>query len=140
MGSEVKCDDGHAYPGPRRKAAREIFERGALKPCSHCGKNMHYFVSHTYPYHRVTVRYEVLRVLAMFPIDRAESEGYDPMMFIMKNLANGKKTVWLYYWTKNRHGKWANGQFPPLLSIEDFKRAIKELDEISEDGHQENTA
>jgi len=137
MGSEVKCDGGHAYPRPRRKAAREICERGALMPCSRCGKDMRYLVSHTYPYHRVTVKYEVLRVLALFPADRAESEGYDPMMFIMKNPSSGKKTVWPYYWTKNRRGKWANGQFPPLLSVEGFKRAIEEFEETSEGGHRE---
>lgn len=132
MSSEVKCDNGHAYPGSCRKAAREICERGALIPCSRCGKNVHYLVSHTYPYHKVTVKYEVLRVLTLFPTDRVESEGYDPMMFIMKNLSNGKKRIWLYYWTKNRRGKWANGQFPPLLSIDDFKRAVEGLESMSE--------
>jgi hypothetical protein len=137
MGSEAKCDSGHTYPGPRRKAAREIYERGALMPCSRCGKDMRYFVAHTYPYHKVTVKYEVIRVLTLFPADRAESEGYDPMIFLMRNLSNGKKTVWPYYWTKNRRGNWANGQFPPLISVEDLKMVIKEFIEMLEGKQQE---
>jgi len=78
MGSEVKCDAGHAYPGPRRKAAREICERGALMPCSRCGKDMRYLVSHTYPYHRVTVKYEVLRYLPCFLLTEPRAKGTTP--------------------------------------------------------------
>ena len=122
MGSEVKCDSGHAYLGPCRKAAREFNEHGTLLPCSRCGKDMHYLVAHTYPFHKVTVKYEVIRVLTLFSANKAELEGYDPMVFLMKNLGSGKQTVWPYYWTKNRRGKWANGQFPHLFRSRISKR------------------
>jgi hypothetical protein len=89
---------------------------------------MRYLVSHHYPYHRATVSYEVLKVLALFPADKAESEGYDPMILLLRNLATGRKMVWPYYWTKNRLGKWANGQYPPLLSVEDLRRATEEIE------------
>ena len=52
------------------------------------------------------------------------------MFFLMKNTKDNGKVVWTYYWTKNRNRKWANGQSPPLLDIEDLRTALKEFDEL----------
>lgn len=131
MSSQIVCDNGHRDYNSCRKAAREISQNGALKPCQRCGSNKRYIVSHDYPYDKVTVRYEVLKVFALRSPSQAEEEGWDPMVFLMKNLKNGEKTVWPYYWTKDRNGKWANGQFPPLLSIEELKKVIRHLEEGS---------
>lgn len=128
MASRIECDNGHRYSGTCREAAREISERGALERCPLCEKSKHYIVSHYYPYARVTVEYEVLKVYARHSRQEAESEGWDPMIFLMENRNNGEKIVWTYYWTKNRNGKWANGQFPPLLSIGELKKVINEFE------------
>jgi len=78
----------------------------------------------------VTAEYEVLKVYARFSAVEAEKEGWDPMVFLMKDRNSGKRIVWPYYWTKDRNGKWANGQFPPLLSIGELKKVIKSFEKI----------
>ncbi len=130
MASQIVCDNGHRDYSGCRKAARVISQNGVLKPCQRCGSNRRYVVSHEYG--KVTVHYEVVKVFALRSPSQAEEEGYDPMVFLMKNLKSGEKIVWPYYWKKARNGKWANGQFPPLLSIEELKTVIKHLDQDSE--------
>jgi hypothetical protein len=129
MASAIVCDNGHRDCSGCRKAAREISQSGALKPCHRCGSKRRYIVTHKYPYDRVTVEYEVLKVSALRSPLQAEEEGWDPMVFLMKNRKSSEKTIWPYYWTKDRNGKWANGQFPPLLSIEELKKVIKDFEQ-----------
>ena len=50
--------------------------------------------------------------------------GHDPMIFLLSDSVNNKKCLWTYYWIKNRNGKWANGQFPPLFYLEEIKGII----------------
>lgn len=130
MASLIKCDNGHNDWGTRREAARKISQYGDLGKCSRCGENKHYIVSHYYPYDKATAKYEVLKVYMRFSDTEAEKEGWDPMVFLMKDLNSGEKIVWPYYWTKNRKGKWANGQFPPLLSIGELKKVIKSFEKV----------
>jgi hypothetical protein len=73
----------------------------------------------------MTIEYEVIGVYAVLAPAQAEREGHDPMVFLMENRENGERVVWPYYWTKNRYGRWANGQFPAILTIGDLKNAIK---------------
>lgn len=134
MSSKLVCDNGHRYYVTCREAARHISQHGALEKCSRCGTTLRYIVSHYYPYdsvvaeHEVTAQYEVIRVWTRFSATEAESQGWDPMIFLMRNRNSGEEVVWPYYWTKNRNKKWANGQFPPLLSIRELKKAITKLE------------
>ena len=43
---------------------------------------------------------------------------------------DSEMTIWPYYWTKNRLRNWANGQFPPLLSVQDLKNVMKKLENM----------
>ena len=67
MASRVICDNGHPDHSGIRKAAREIASNGVLKPCPHCGGSRRYVVTQTYPYHKITVEYEVLKARALPP-------------------------------------------------------------------------
>lgn len=125
MATRVECDNGHPQPGTCRKAARELAERGSLGRCSRCGQSKHYIVSHYYPYDKLNVEYEVINVYAVLPSEQAEREGWEPMVFLMKNRQSGDRIVWSYYWTKDRHGRWRNGQFPPLLTIKDLRSVVE---------------
>lgn len=134
MASKIVCDNGHQYYGTRREAARHIMEHGALWKCSRCGATVKYIVSQYYPYdsavagQEVTAQFEVIRVWTRFPAAEAERQGWDPMIFLMRNLNSSEEVVWPYYWTKNRNMKWANGQYPPLLPIGELKKAISCLE------------
>jgi hypothetical protein len=134
MASRIECDNGHRDYGTLREAARHISQNGALGKCPRCGATKRYIVSHYYPYdsivagRKVTAQYEVIRVWTRFSAAEAERQGWDPMIFLMRNLNSSEEVVWPYYWTKNRNKKWANGQFPPLLSIGELKRVINEFE------------
>ena len=79
------------------------------------------------PYENIKAKYEVTSVYTLLSATEAEKQGWDPMIFLMKSLDSGEVIVWLYYWTKNRHGEWSNGQFPLLLTIDHLKSAIKKF-------------
>lgn len=128
MATRVVCDQGHRYPKTCREAARQISLQDSPGICQKCGKKMRYLVSHTYPYNKLTAEYEVISVYTPFSSTKAEREGRDPMVFLMKDLNSLNKVVWSYYWTKSRLGKWANGGYPPLLTLNDLKSAIKKLE------------
>ena len=73
----------------------------------------------------------MLGVHAILSDAEAENQGWDPMILLMRQRGTGgEMTIWPYYWTKNRLGNWANGQFPPLLSIQDLKNVIKKLEDL----------
>jgi hypothetical protein len=126
MATRIECDKGHRDWRGCRINAREISQHG-MQSCSHCGEKKHYIVSHYYPYDKIQVEWEVISVYALFSATRAEREGWDPMIFLMKNRNSNERMVWPYYWTKNRHGKWANGQFPPLLKLGQLRRALNKF-------------
>jgi len=131
MASEVKCDNGHRYLGTRREAARQIAEHGDLGLCTRCGGQIRYVVSQSYPYSGETVEFDVLGVHTILSGDEAEKQGWDPMIILMKERGTASEmTIWPYYWTKNRAGNWANGQFPPLLSVKDLKNVMKKLENM----------
>jgi len=44
------------------------------------------------------------------------------MLFVLRRQDADERLIWLFYWTLNRHGGWHVGQFPPLLSLDEFKR------------------
>ncbi len=127
MATWIECDNGHKdWKTSKRVAPREIGEHGHLGLCPRCGAKKHYIVSHYYPYDAVTLRYEVVASRLRFSADEAESQGWDPMILLMKD-SNGDKVVWPYYWTKDRNGKWANGQYPPLLTIDELRAALQQF-------------
>jgi len=131
MASEMKCDNGHRYRRTCREAARHIAEHGDLGQCTRCGGQIRYIVSQSYPYSGETVEFDVLGVHTIFSSAEAEKQGWDPMVLLMKQRdAGNEMTIWPYYWTKNRLGNWHNGQFPPLLSLQDLKNVIKKLEDL----------
>ena len=127
MPSRVACDSGH-YGGRCREAAIEISKHGSLSPCNRCGKPRHYVVNQYYPRIEETHEYVVEKVVRIYSPEDAE-EGYDPMVFSMRHRKLGHIAVWPFYWVKDKKGRWRVGQFPPILDLEEYKRAIKELEE-----------
>jgi hypothetical protein len=125
MPSEVICDNRH-WGGRCLEAARKIARDGSLGACSRCGIPIRYIMTHTYP-NKGTYKFELERVIRLYADEEAEREGYDPMLFFLRQLNGDEPRVQLFYWTKNKHNAWHVGQFPPLLSIEEFGRLHKNL-------------
>lgn len=127
MATRIERDKGHRDYRGCRINAREISQH-KMQSGSRCGAKKHYVVSHYYPSDKTEVEWEVISVYAPFSATGAEHEGWDPMIFLMKNRNSNEKVVWPYYWTKNRYGKWANGQFSPLLKLGQLKQALNKFE------------
>lgn len=135
MGQKIECVNGHPRPGSTRSGARELVERGTLAVCPRCGEPMHYFVGHSYPYRNVTREYDVVKVRVLRSEAQAEEEGYDPMMFLLRDCREHSLTVWGWYWTKNKKGKWASGGSPPLLTIDELAAVVREFQATQDSGN-----
>jgi hypothetical protein len=126
MPSKVTCDNGHKG-GRCRQAAIGISANNALGNCS-CGAQKRYLVTQFYPFYSATHEYEVVQVRRINNNEVAEAEGYDPMVFLLRDRENGSLVVWPFYWIKNRHGRWHVGQFPPLLPIEPLRQLLADIE------------
>jgi len=128
MSSRVICDNGH-LGGYCRDAAIQLARRGALEPChrSNCNVPRRYIVRQTYANSGETHEYELEKVVRLYSDNEADSEGYDPMLFLLRHRKKGHKVLWLFYWGKDRSGRWRVGQFPPLLSVKSLKYLMQSI-------------
>ncbi len=126
MPSRVVCNAGHSG-GLCQDAAIEISVNGHLGNCA-CGEQRRYLVSQHYPFYDVTREYELESVKRIHTDEQAEEEGYDPMVFVLRDRHDNNLLIWPFYWTKNRHQRWHVGQFPPLLPVEPLRQLLSELE------------
>jgi hypothetical protein len=127
MPSSVECENGH-WASNCRVAAILIAEGRSLPVCSRadCGARTRYVIRQEYP-DKGGAEYELVAVARLYDEGKAESEAYDPMLFALRDRATQRRYVWPFYWTKNRHGRWHVGQFPPILMAEEFQRLLTQL-------------
>jgi hypothetical protein len=126
MPSQIICESGHKSRR-YREVAIEINEHGSLSPCKRCGRTRHYYINQFYPHLNETHKYELDRVIRVYPPEEAK-RGFDPMFFLLYHRLSGESAVWSFYWIRDRHGKWKAGQFPPILALATFKEAVKTLE------------
>jgi len=131
MPSWLECANGHGYHLIRCRDAAILLARGASTPgCSKpgCTAPIRYCVSQTYPSTGGKgSKYQVIAVERLWQDADAERNRYDPMLLLLRDLSNGEQCAWPFYWTKNRHGKWHVGQYPPLLSVREFQNLLSGL-------------
>jgi hypothetical protein len=122
----VQCEVGHRIKETHRATARRFSEKRDLGQC-YCGKSIQYKVTQKDPSDGKIRTYNILRVKTLLSREAAEKQGWDPMVFLLKNQETETIVMWPYYWKKDRNKKWANGQYPPLLKISDMEQVIKEF-------------
>ena len=128
MASKVICDQKHDG-GLCRLAAIEISERGSLGKCDRrdCGAQRRYIIDQTYANTSSPEIYELVKVARLFDNDTADKDGYDPMIFLIKEIKSGDPIIWPFWWGKDQKGRWRVGQFPPQFSPNDFKKLVSML-------------
>lgn len=103
-------------------AAKMLASEGSLGPCPECGRPKSIRLEQKYPYPpekaSVVHAFDVTKVARVFTNDEADAQdqAFDPMMLFMHELGTDNDYVWPVYWTKNRKGNWAWGQYPPMLT------------------------
>jgi len=139
MSSRVACDQGH-WGGLCRDAAIEFSKQGNLGPCRQvtCQSPRRYIVSHYFANIAESHEHELEAVARLYTDQEANDEGYDPMLFLLRNRRSGQKLVWPFYWGKDRNGRWHVGQFPPLVALDDLKKMIAILEDAAINSHSKD--
>ncbi len=137
MLSRICCSDNHATKGISiHDAAIAISDGRAIGVCKKCGKELHYRIDNAFAgdpnerQHSFTVTRAVrLRTR------RADNEGYDPFLLVLRQTETGKERILPTFWAGGQTAR-RGGQFPPLLTFEEWKTLFRRLD-ASFDGLEE---
>jgi Protein of unknown function (DUF2934) len=129
MPSRICCSDDHATKGiPIHDAAIAISEGRAIGVCKKCGKELQYRIDHAYPgdrsekQHSFTVTRAVR--LGARPADKSD---YDPFLLVLRQIETDEERILPTFWA-GRQTAQRGGQFPPLLTFEEWKTLFRRLD------------
>lgn len=128
----LQCDHRHRSKARLYEAAL-VLSRGEALPECKCGEAVRYYMDFQFANEKKepldTVQtYKVLRVARLY--SRLRPDGYDPFLFLLQHEDNARdKKVWPIFWAPDKKGKIRGGQFPPLLSSQDWKRLFRKLEQ-----------
>jgi len=131
MPSRICCPDDHSTKGISiHEAAVAISEGRALGVCKKCGKELQYRIDHTYANDPSGKQYGFVVTRAVRLGTRlADEENYDPFLLVLREIETGKEQVLPTFWAYGRSNTQRGGQFPPLLSLEEWKTLFGRLDD-----------
>jgi Protein of unknown function (DUF2934) len=130
MASKICCADNHATKGISTwEAVVAISEGKPIGTCKKCGKELQYRVEHVYANdsNAKENRFVVTRAVRL-GARMAGEESYDPFLLALRDTETGKQQILPTYWAYGRDTAQRGGQFPPLLSFEEWKTLFRRLD------------
>lgn len=138
MPSRICCPDNHSAKWiPIREAAIAVSEGRAIGVCKKCGKELQYRIDHTYANDPSRKKYSFVVTRAVRLGTRvAGGENYDPFLLVLRDIKTGAEQILPTFWAHGLSGTQRGGQFPPLLSLEEWKKLFRKLD-ASFDGLEE---
>lgn len=129
MPSRICCPDNHATKGiSTHDAAIAISERRAIGVCKKCGKEMQYRIDHAFtgdPDEKQQ-SFTVTRAVRL-GTRLGASEGYDAFLLVLRQIDTGKERILPTFWAGGQTAQ-RGGQFPPLLTFEEWKTLFRRLD------------
>lgn len=128
MSSWISCSNDHSTRSVSiHEAAIAIAEGRAIGVCKRCGKELQYRVDHTYANDPTGKRYSFVVTRAVQLRTRlAGGENYDPFLLVLRD-DTGNQQVLPMFWAYGKSGTQRGGQFPPLLSLEDWETLFRKL-------------
>ena len=130
MPSRICCPDDHSTKGISiHEAAAALSEGRAIGVCKKCGKELQYRIDHAYAndpsgkQHSFTVTRAVRLGTRL-----ADDENYDPFLLVLRDIETGKEQILPTFWAYGQSNTQRGGQFPPLLSLEEWKTLFRQLD------------
>lgn len=130
MPSQICCPKGHTTRKISiHQAAIAIAEGHAIGACDKCGKPLQYRIQHAYANdpsgkeHNFNVTQAV-----RLGTQLADDEHYDPFLLVLRESETGKEQILPTFWAHGKSGTPRGGQFPPLLSLEEWKALFRKLD------------
>jgi hypothetical protein len=137
MPSWISCLNGHSTKSVSvQQAAIALSEGRTIGACKKCGKELQYRISHTYADDRTGKEYSFVATRAVRLRTRIDSENYDPFLLVLREIDTGKEQILPTFWAHGKSGTQRGGQFPPLLTLEEWKALFRKLDSRFEDLEQ----
>ena len=130
MPSRICCPDNHSTKEISiHEAAIAVSEGQAIGVCKKCGKELQYRIDQTYANDPGKKRYIFAVVRAVrLGTRQTDGENYDPFLLVLHEIKTGKEQILPTFWAHGRHNTQRGGQFPPLLSLEEWETLFRRLD------------
>lgn len=130
MPSWIACPNDHSTKSVLiQDAAIAVSEGRRIGACKKCGKELQYRINHTYANDQTETEYSFVVTRAVrLGTRRVEGENYDPFLLVLREIETGKEQILPTFWAHGRSGTQRGGQFPPLLSLEEWKTLFRQLD------------
>jgi hypothetical protein len=129
MPSRICCPDDHSTKSISiHEAAIAISEGRALGVCKRCGKELQYRIDHTYANDPSGKQYSFIVTRAVRLGTRLADETYDPFLLVLQEIGTSNEQILPTFWAHGKSNTERGGQFPPLLSLEEWKTLFRRLD------------
>jgi hypothetical protein len=129
MPSWICCPKNHSTKSISiQDAAIAVSEGLPIGTCRQCGEQLQYRISHTYANDRTETEYIYVVARAVRLGTRLDGENYDPFLLVLHEINTDEEQILPTFWAHGRSGTQRGGQFPPLLSLEEWKTLFRRLD------------
>jgi Protein of unknown function (DUF2934) len=130
MPSQICCPNNHSTKGISiHEAAIAVSEGRAIGVCKKCGKELQYRIDHVYANDPRGKDYGFIVARAVRLGTRlADDENYDPFLLVLREIETGEEQILPTFWAHGQSNTQRGGQFPPLLSLDEWKTLFRQLD------------
>lgn len=130
MPSRICCPDGHSTKVISiHEAAIAVSDGRVIGVCNKCGKELQYRIDHVYANDPRAKEYTFAVTRAVRLGTRlADEEHYDPFLLVLREIETDKEQILPTFWAYGQNNTQRGGQFPPLLTLEEWKRLFSQLD------------
>jgi hypothetical protein len=114
---------------PSHEAAIAVSNGRAIGVCKKCGKELQYRIDHVYANdpNKKQYTFAVTRAIRL-GTRLANGENYDPFLLVLREIETGEEQILPTFWVQGQDNTQRGGQFPPLLSLEEWKTFFRQLD------------
>jgi DUF2934 family protein len=137
MPSWIACPNDHLTKSVSiQDAAIALSEGLPIGACKKCGKELRYRISHAYANDPSETEYSFVVTRAVRLGTRMDDENYDPFLLVLREIETGKEQILPTFWAHGKSGTQRGGQFPPLLSLDEWKTLFRRLDSTFDGSEQ----
>lgn len=130
MPSRICCPDRHLTKTISIwEAAVALSERRPIGICKKCDKPLQYRIDHVYANDpkRKQYEFEVTRAVRL-GTRLSDDENYDPFLLVLREIETNREQVLPVFWAYGQANSQRGGQFPPLLTLEEWNALFRKLD------------
>jgi Protein of unknown function (DUF2934) len=130
MASRISCPNGHSTRAISTwEAAIALSEQRPIGACKKCGEGLHYRIDHTHANDPgAKDRSFIVTRAVRLGTKQAGDEDFDPFLLVLREIETGNEQILPTFWANAGNKAQRGGQFPPLLSIEEWKKLFRRLD------------